>query len=161
VQTPISQAAWRLLSFRPRTRDELRRRLLQKGYGPAAVEEELTRLSELGYLDDAAFARTLVAERQAGGAARGSLALRSELRRRGVAREIAEAVVEPENDARLVAAVAAKKARLLSELPQAAFRRRLGAFLQRRGFDHETAREAVEAAWRADGRAAARQSELG
>jgi len=153
MQTPISQAAWRLLSYRLRTREELRRRLLQKGYTQITVEEELARLAHLGYLSDAVFARALVAERQAGGSARGSLALRSELRRRGVARDVAEAALQPEEDASAAAAAAAKKARSLTALPQTTFRRRLGAFLQRRGFGAETVRSAVDSAWRATGRA--------
>jgi regulatory protein len=150
-----------LLSYRARTREELRRRLLAKRYEPSAVDDELARLVALGYLDDSAFARSWVAERQAGSAAHGSLALRSQLRVRGVEREIVESALRPEDDAGAAAQAAAKRARLLAGLPKAAFERRLGAFLQRRGFDAETVRRTVTQAWRAAGRTSIEDADAG
>ena len=142
-----TEAAWALLAYRARTRSELRQRLLRKGYGVEAVDAVLERLTALGYLDDAAFARALVSARQRGPSARGSFALRAELRRRGVQGAIAEDSVALADDSAAVQTAAAKRARALSGLPYPDFRRRLFAFLQRRGFDRELAQSAVVAAW--------------
>src|SRR5258708_21239059 len=50
----------RLLARRAHSRLELRQKLLRRGYDPVDVDAALTRLAELGYVDDAAFARGLV-----------------------------------------------------------------------------------------------------
>jgi regulatory protein len=49
--------ALRLLTARPRSRTTLQARLLDAGHAPAEVEAALARVTELGYLDDRAFAR--------------------------------------------------------------------------------------------------------
>ena len=46
-------SAYRILARRDHTRKELRVKLLQKGFDPAAIEGALVRCRELGYLDDA------------------------------------------------------------------------------------------------------------
>ena len=51
-------AAVRLLSLRARSRKDLGERLRRRGFRAAAVEAALTRMAALGYLDDAAFARS-------------------------------------------------------------------------------------------------------
>jgi regulatory protein len=84
--------AHRLLAHRARSREELRRRLLAKGHTEEAVAGALERLEADGLLDDAAFARSYVADkRNLGGwgaqrIARGLAAL-------GVAPEVAEAAL--------------------------------------------------------------------
>ena len=57
---PIVDAALVILAQRPHAAAELRRKLRQKGHEAEAIEAALTRLAELGYLDDAEFARALV-----------------------------------------------------------------------------------------------------
>ena len=56
----VLAAAARFLEARPRSSNELRRRLRDAGYRADLVEGALERLTELGYLDDAAFARAWV-----------------------------------------------------------------------------------------------------
>ncbi len=53
-----------LLSRRPRSRWELEDYLKRKGYDPALSEDTLNKLSELGYVDDSAFAKAWVANRR-------------------------------------------------------------------------------------------------
>jgi regulatory protein len=50
--------ALRLLTARPRSRAGLAQRLQDAGHAPAEVEAALARVTELGYLDDGAFARS-------------------------------------------------------------------------------------------------------
>ena len=56
--------AYRLLGHRARSREELRRRLLAKEHDAHAVDDALERLAADGFLDDAAFARSYVADKR-------------------------------------------------------------------------------------------------
>jgi len=71
---------------------EVRRRLLGAGFPERLVEAAVARLVAAGYLDDHAFARAWVAARDRT-RPRGVLALRRELRLRGVDDAIVEAVL--------------------------------------------------------------------
>lgn len=80
----VLDAAARFLEVRPRSVEEVRRRLREAGYRPELVEGAVDRMTALGYLDDAAFARAWVESRDRA-RPRGARALRDELRRKGVA----------------------------------------------------------------------------
>lgn len=88
----VLAAAARLLENRSRTKAEVRRRLTEQGFRPDLVEGAVVRLVELGYLDDAAFARAWVESRDRA-RPRGARALRDELRRKGVTADDAEAAL--------------------------------------------------------------------
>jgi len=49
--------AFRLLAIRSRSTQELRAKLLERDFGKDVTQRVIKRLSEVGYLDDAAFAR--------------------------------------------------------------------------------------------------------
>ncbi|HMQ31862.1 MAG TPA: RecX family transcriptional regulator [Chloroflexaceae bacterium] len=147
-------AAGRLLDARPRSAAELRQRLRRKQFPPEAVEQAVERLGELGLLDDAAFSRYWVESRQSG-RPRGRLALRDELRRKGVARDtieqaLAEADAEAPPDAERERAeqVARAALRRYADSPdRASFQRRLGGLLQRRGFSLDVIRPILAILW--------------
>jgi regulatory protein len=88
----VLAAAARFLEARPRSMDETRRRLRDAGYRVDLVDAALDRLTELGYLDDAAFARAWVESRDRA-RPRSARALRDELRRKGVGTVDAEAAL--------------------------------------------------------------------
>lgn len=142
------EAALRLLAVRPRSAAELVRRLRMKGYEPEIGEEVIARLRELGMIDDAAFAGTLVRDRvrlRPQGARR----LANELRSKGVDDETARAVIREtlageETDERELARRAAQKWRPRPGEEPARARRRLHGFLARRGFDGEVIREILD-----------------
>jgi regulatory protein len=73
----------RLLAFRPRTRQELASALRQRGIPADVSDEVLARYSEVGMVDDGAFARAWVTSRHHGKGLAGR-ALAGELRRKGV-----------------------------------------------------------------------------
>ncbi len=89
----VLDAAARFLEVRPRSVAEVRRRLRDAGYRAELVEAAIGRLADLGMLDDAAFARAWVESRDRA-RPRGERALRSELRRKGIADELVAAVLE-------------------------------------------------------------------
>jgi regulatory protein len=139
-------AALRLLSYQARSEEELRRRLLRRGLDARAVRDTIARLRRMRLLDDAEFSRAFVESRQRW-SPRGRRLLVSELLAKQVdpalARQAA-ASVDEEDAARRAAA---PRARAMASLPWPEFRRRLTAFLARRGFDYETALRATVEAW--------------
>jgi regulatory protein len=88
----VLDAAARILEARPRSVAEVRRRLVTAGYPLALVEESITKLLALGYLDDAAFARTWVESRDRS-SPRGEHVLRQELGQKGVDRTVADGIL--------------------------------------------------------------------
>ena len=142
------RAALRALARRSHARFDLRRRLLQKQHPPPAVDGALDRLSAVGLLDDARFAADYAAAKVHRG--RGPARLIGDLLAQGVDRRVAEEAVrsslatEGVDPAQAVRALAEKRARQLAGLPAAVRKRRLVAFLVRRGFNGGDVREVVE-----------------
>jgi regulatory protein len=128
----------------------VRQNLLKAGYEDETIDRVLERLREVALVDDAAFARYWIDNRTQF-KPRGEVALRQELRRKGVDREVIDAVLEESEHAEDQAAIQAAlaKADRYRQLPRQEFAHKLGAYLARRGFDYETVREAVQAAWQA------------
>ncbi len=135
-----------LLKFRPRSEQELVWRLKQKGYAPEAIRETVVFLKEKRFLDDEVFAREWVASRLK--KPYGSRRIAQELRLKGVDTSTVEralrdaGALDSENE---TAASLAKTrlAQLKGVEPQAA-RRRVYAYLIRRGFLPETASDVLE-----------------
>lgn len=140
------ESALRLLSYRPRTEQELRQRLRRKGFGAPVVGETLRRLRELGYLDDQAFAR-FYTETQQASRPRSKRLLTGELRWRGVAQETAEEATAEVSDEEAAYLAASRRLRALRDLEYVRFRERLGSFLTRRGFSYDVARRTIERCW--------------
>lgn len=132
--------ALRLLGGRPHAAAELRQKLRRRGHDQAEIEAVLTRLRELGYLDDAAFARSLVGWRAR---SRGGSAIAAELAARGVARDVAAAVLaeaDPEAEREAARVLASKLLRPPHSPEQVA---RVAARLRRRGFGQDTINAAL------------------
>ena len=144
-------AALAFLGYRPRTEREVRDRLRERGHAPAAVEATIERLRGWRYVDDAGFARFWV-EGRVEHRPRGRRLLEQELRQKGVDRETArEAVADADYD-EVAAAVALARKRwpaYAADDPASA-RRRLGAYLQRRGFGWDAVRAALRDVLRED-----------
>jgi regulatory protein len=135
-------SASRFLAARPRSVQEVRRRLMRRQFEDAVIDQALDKLQALGYLDDQAFAAFWVRERRAFKPL-GARALRYELRQKGISESIireALAHIDAEADALRAAQAQARRLRGLSRRD---FWRRLSAFLQRRGFAHDEAARAI------------------
>jgi regulatory protein len=142
-----TEAALVFLGYRPRSEKEVRDRLRRGGYQQDAIEHAIARLHEWRYLDDADFARRWVENRTAH-RPRGRRLLQQELRHKGIDGEIARDAI---NDAELDetgAAEALARRRLPSYAGDepAAIRRRLGAYLARRGYGYDVIRVALDRA---------------
>ncbi|MGH2693466.1 MAG: regulatory protein RecX [Actinomycetota bacterium] len=140
------ERAGKWLALRPRTRAELGGRLLDSGFAPDVVDAALSRLQELGLVNDLEYARSWVEERIARRPVGGD-ALVHELTGKGIERETAEqAVAEVAGDETERAREAASS--LLPKVaryPLSDQGARLLQNLLRRGFPEEVAVEAVRA----------------
>ena len=150
---PALDTALRLLGNRPRSEQEIRRRLGRQAALPAAtIDEVVTRLRQWRLVDDSAFARYWVEQRQTF-RPRGARLIAAELRQRGVSSELAASAAEQvgldaERDAyRAAHKKASQLARLGEKLEEHTFRARLGQFLARRGFDWEAIVPVVDRLW--------------
>ena len=139
------EAALELLDRARRTRSDLARRLVERGFAAPTIAEALDRLAGVGLVDDVEYARAFLRSRGARRPA-GRRRLEQELRARGVAADDLAAAFEREGGARDEAGGAARvvalAARRYHGLDPRLRRQRLYALLVRRGFD----REAIEAA---------------
>jgi regulatory protein len=137
--------AFRYLSHSPRTERQVRDKLAESGFGPPVVEGALTRLIELGLIDDFGFSRSWITERAAKG--RAPDLLLSELKARGVRRDLAEAALAEfgPNEEDQAIETASSLVRRVSSRPLPDQARRLGAMLARRGFSPEACRAGVKA----------------
>lgn len=141
------RSAVRLLSYRPRSERELRQRLARRGLPGRAISVALTRLRELGYLDDAAFARFWIETHQPA-RPRARRVVAGQLRRRGITPEQVEEATAGIDDEAAAYEAAWRRVRSLRDLEYQAFRERLGRFLTGRGFGYEVARRAIDRCWR-------------
>ncbi len=142
------EAALVLLSFRPRSAQELRRRLREKEFPEEVVEECLGGLEGIGLVDDSAFSATFVRDRVRF-KPRGRRRLAQELRTKGVDAETAhEAIREVFEDAEVseteLAREAAAKWRPKPGEDRNRARQRFYAFLARRGFGGDAIREVMD-----------------
>ncbi len=139
-QTPPADRAreicLRLLAVRPRTRQELATALRQRGISDDVAADILERYSEVGMVDDRAFARAWVTSRHHGKGLAGR-ALAGELRRKGVQPDaIGEALDElgQDTEARTARELVERKLRGgRGGSPEATMRRLVG-MLARKGY---------------------------
>ncbi len=129
--------ALRFLSYRPRSAEEVRRNLEKNAIAEAVIPAVMERLNERAYLDDLAFARFWLENRDRF-KPMGPRALRYELRQKGIDGAIIDSVLS-EVDAEDAAYRAAQSriTRYRGSTRQV-FRRKLSDMLRRRGFDSET-----------------------
>ncbi|HET9140113.1 regulatory protein RecX [Actinophytocola sp.] len=127
----------RLLQFRPRTRAELQQALARKGIDADVADEVLSRLDEVGLIDDKAFAEMWVRSRHTYEGL-GRRALAAELRRKGVDESVtseAVATVDPDSEEARARQLVRKKLRVLPPTTDTATTiRRLAGLLARKGY---------------------------
>ena len=138
------------LSYRPRSREEVRRYLRRKETPPEIIETALERLDRLDFVNDRTFAGFWIESREHF-SPRGARALKNELRMKGVERDVVDELVNDEQDEERALRAGRKKAMSLVNTPNidyATFRNRLGPFLQRRGFAYQVVTKTVRELWK-------------
>ena len=138
------------LASRARSAKELERWLANKKQPREFIAPTIEKLTELGFLNDAEFAKQFARSR-AVGRGMSKRRLQAELARRGVSRELtdialAEVIAEEQIDeSAQIQAIADKKMRSLSKLAPDVQRRRLYGFLARKGYSPDLVMSTVRA----------------
>lgn len=132
--------ALNLLAARPYATSALYRKLIQKQYSAADADDAIRRLVDNGLLDDTKYAEQYARSRiLSTGASKRRLT--QDLYRKGIKGDVATAAIanvieQEEIDAdAVIERVAKKKLAQLGDLEPLVLRRRLFAFLARRGYD--------------------------
>jgi regulatory protein len=124
------------LTGQARSRRELADKLAKRDVPDDLAARLLDRFEEVGLIDDEAFARSWIASRQPGkGLARRALA--QELRRKGIADEVArEALdeIDPDDEDEAARALVRKKLRSMRGVDHVRATRRLVGMLARKGY---------------------------
>ncbi|MCA9862621.1 MAG: RecX family transcriptional regulator [Thermomicrobiales bacterium] len=142
-----TETALHFLAYRARSEQEVRARLKRGAFSPEAIDAAITRLNDWRYLDDADFARRWV-ESRASGKPRGQRLLQQELRQKGIDAETSRQVIAEAGLDEVAAATALARKRL-GAMPgedPAAVRRKISAYLARRGYGFDVVRKALEQA---------------
>lgn len=142
------QIVLRQLALAPKSRKQLRDKLRQRECPDEVAEAVLDRMTEVGLVDDEAYAGMLVRSQQAGrGLARRALA--RELRTKGVDDEIAQATLEqldPQSERDRAEQLVAKKLRSMHGLEAPVQTRRLAGMLARKGYPADLSMSVIRAA---------------
>ncbi len=147
-RTTAYNYALNLLAARPYAARALERKLVQREYSPAEVSETIDRLLQNGLLDDARYAEQYARSKILSSGA-SKRRLQQDLYRKGIKGDIATQaianVIEQEeiDPASIIDHVAKKKLAQLGDLEPLVLRRRLFAFLARRGYDLDEIKSVV------------------
>lgn len=144
------EAAYRYLSYRPRSESEIRERMQRRGFAAETIGEAIVRLREQNLLDDEAFAQFWKENRESF-SPRSQWLTRLELKRMGVTNDVIEQVVVDIDDEENAYRAALQRTRRGIPADYQGFRRRLGDYLRRRGFNYEVIGHTVEKVWQERG----------
>jgi regulatory protein len=148
-QEVVYLKALHLLEFRPRSEEEIRRKLDKKEIPAEVINQVIERLRRNNLVNDEQFAQAWVENRSAF-RPRSRRALQYEMRQKGLSgTAIEQALNNLEVDEEELAYQAAiKQSRKLNQLDKLDFRRKMFSFLARRGFSYGTSAPVVERIWK-------------
>lgn len=141
--------AYRYLSYRDRSADEIRRRLRRDEYEDPVVEDVVHHLEKAGLVDDRAFARTYAEGRFHSGGY-GPVRVRADLRKKGIRPALVDSVIgevfsERDELVERARELAEKRWSQLSREPDELKRKKkVYDYLARRGFRFDVVRSVVE-----------------
>lgn len=135
-----------LLKYRPRSEEEIKERLSLRGYDSESIKEVVEKLKQCDFINDLEFAKYWMRYRLSSNL-RSKFFTVLELKRKGVSKEIIESVLRDfdiVNEKDIVFSLAEKKVKSMNKIKDSLTRRRrLYAYLGRRGFGSSISREAV------------------
>ena len=144
------QRALILLNHQQRTSHEISQKLIEKGFSSTRVEEVVDRLTQTGLVEDGQYALLWVENRNTYHP-RSRRLIRMELRQKGVAEDqIDQALLGSAEDDELATQAAMQQIRKYSDLDWPEFRKKMSAFLLRRGFSYGTVAPVVRSIWESE-----------
>lgn len=146
AQDVAYQRALNFISYRPRSEAEVCKNLRKHDTTEEVITEILDRLRRIKMVDDAQFAHTWV-ENRSTFRPRGKRALAAELRQKGIGNEVIDEALCDLNEENLAYQAALKQSRKYEGLDWQTFRKKMTAYLARRGFGYGVAQPVVERVW--------------
>ena len=140
------ELARRYLVYRPRSEFEVRTRLERYGFENDVITRTIDRLRSDGLVDDESFA-AFWKQNRLEFSSRSSRLMTQELKQKGINPEIIAATIAGIDDEGEAYRAGLRKARSLRTEDFYEFRRKLGAFLHRRGFNYEVIEFMVDRLW--------------
>jgi regulatory protein len=141
------QNALIVISYRPRSVHEVQKKLREKGFDDTVIDLVVERLKASGLVEDKEFAQAWIENRTVF-RPRSQRLMALELRQKGVPDEVVQkALVDSVDDETLAHQAAIQYARKLKNLEWLEFRKKLSAFLARRGFSFEIIGPLVRRVW--------------
>jgi regulatory protein len=138
--TRAKNAAYRYLTYRPRSRAEIETKLREKEFDEAIVRQVIADLIRFGYVNDQEFAR-LWAQSRVRLRGFGRRRIERELTSKGINREIIKQtcaeLFDGDSEFETAKLTAHKKLSTLQSVDPETRRRRLAGFLERKGFSFE------------------------
>jgi regulatory protein len=142
------QKALQFINHRPRSIEETRRRLKEKGFEETVIESTLERLVEKKLLNDLEFSRLWIENRNTF-RPRSNRLLAYELRLKGVSDDVITQALESfgGDQTELAYQAGIKKAKQCQNENRLGFQKKVGGFLSRRGFHYGIVKPTVEKLW--------------
>lgn len=143
----VYERVLKFLSFRPRSEKELEDYFHRQAVGEKTQKMVWAKLKHLGFVNDKEFAKWWI-EQRAAFRPKGRKVLEMELRQKGISREIIEHETQnmkhlfKEDD--LAKKAVSKKIKVWENYPQEEIRKKLSAYLLRRGFAWETIEKVID-----------------
>jgi len=136
-KSEILDKVYRFLSLRPRSEKEVADYLKKRKISSSDFEKIFKILKEQKLVDDWEFAKWWLEQRETF-KPKGKIALRVELKEKGIAEEIIEKALSQIDEESLAKKALAKKAKIYRKLPPEEFFRKISQFLSYRGFSWQT-----------------------
>ena len=136
LEAQVRDRAWMLLARREHSVEELRQKLVQRGFESQAVDSVLADLKERGDISDVRFAETMISHRAKSGY--GPAYIRQELRKKGITSDLVASALDSADICWREIATLRYTARFAGEsiLDYREWTRR-ASYLKRRGFDSQ------------------------
>ena len=143
----VYQRALNLLNHRPRSENEIRLKLASRQFEAEQIERTISRLRNAGLVQDEKYANMWVENRNEFHP-RSQRLTRFELRSKGIPDELIDTALQGSLDeSELATRAAIQYAHRLTGIDWLTFRKRLSAFLARRGFSYGTIAPVVQSVW--------------
>ncbi len=140
-------AAYRYLSYRPRSEGEIRQWLHRRGFANEVAERAIAKLREQNLSDDFTFAQ-FWKDNRLSFRPKSKRLIKKELRDKKVAAQIIEQVTNDIDDEEIAYKLGSRRLPALAHLDYPDFYHRLSSYLAYRGFNYEVIRDTVARLWR-------------
>lgn len=140
------QKALKYINYRERSEEEVRRHLTKHDIDETVILQTISRLRRSGLIDDQRFARSWV-ENRLYFRPRSRRALTYELRFKGISEDTIQIVLDGIDESEMAYQAAVKQSRKYRNTEWPEFRKKMLAFLARRGFTYDITAPIVSRVW--------------